>query len=319
MYRARPLFARLLAAFKAHWLRPLKWAAALAAAALLAFAGACHAAGARLVARSDAQQPRDSAGLLIGAAPRDLGPENAECAVLLVHGYLGCGNNFGRLPERLAQSGCRVRVMLLPGHGTSPRDLANVSGDQLLNAVLDEIDRLRPKHNRLVLVGHSMGGTLCTLVAARRQVDALVLAAPYFGVTTHWYYGFKPETWAKLTGPIVPWLYKGQRMIQVNKPDARPQIVSYQWVPASSVKVLMGLARQANNPDLLAKINCPVLLIHSHNDQAASPQAAQDALEKIPSPTQKTVWLDRSNHILFWDYDAEQAITETISLCQKQF
>ncbi|HUW60560.1 MAG TPA: alpha/beta fold hydrolase [Candidatus Bathyarchaeia archaeon] len=314
MYRAR----QIAAAFKAHWLRPLKWTAAPAAAVLLATIGASYAAGARLVARSDAQQPRDSAGLLIGAAPRDLGPENAECAVLLVHGYLGCGNNFGRLPERLAQSGFRVRVMLLPGHGTSPRNLANVSGDQLLKAVLDEIDRLRPNHKRLVLVGHSMGGTLATLAAAQRPVNGLVLAAPYFGVTTHWYYGLNPETWAKLSGPVVPWLYKGQHMIQVNKPDARPHIVSYRWVPASSVKMLMGLAKQANKPDLLAKINCPVLLIHSHNDQAASPEAAQNVLQKIPCATQKTVWLDRSNHILFWDYDAEQAINETVSFCQKR-
>ena len=308
---------RLGAAFKAHWLRPIKWAAALATAGLLATIGASYAAGDRLVARTDARQTRDSAGLLIGAAPRDLGPENAQCAVLLVHGYLGCGNNFGPLPERLAEKGFHVRVMLLPGHGTSPRDLANVSGDQLLNAVLDEIDRLRPNHNRLVLVGHSMGGTLATLAAAQRQVDALVLAAPYFGVTNHWYYGLKPETWAKLTGPLVPWLYKGQRMIQVNKPDARPHIVSYQWVPAASVKMLTGLARQANKPDLLAKINCPVLLIHSHNDQAASPKAAQNAIDQMATQNKKTVWLDQSNHILFWDYDAEKAITETISLCQK--
>jgi alpha-beta hydrolase superfamily lysophospholipase len=161
-----------------------------------------------------------------------------------------------------------------------------------------------------------MGGTLATLAAARRQVDALVLAAPYFGVTTHWYYGLKPETWAKLSGPVVPWLYKSQRMIQVNKPDARPHIVSYRWVPAASVKMLMGLARQANNPDLLTKINCPVLLIHSHNDQAASPKAAQNALERMPAKNKKKLWLDRSNHILFWDYDAEKAIAETVAFCR---
>jgi carboxylesterase len=305
------------AAFKRRGLLLVKCAIAAAAAVLLIFAGVSHAAGARRVARTDARQPRDSAGLLIGAAPRDLGPENAECAVLLVHGYIGCGNNFGQLPERLAQSGCRVRVMLLPGHGTSPRDLAKVSGAQLLKAVLDEIDRLRPNHKRLVLVGHSMGGTLCTLAAAQRQVDALVLAAPYFGVTSHWYYGLNPETWAKLTGTVVPWLYKGQSMIQVDKPDARPHIVSYQWVPASSVKTLMGLARQANNTAVLAKINCPVLLIHSHNDQAASPKAAQRAIEEMASQNKKTVWLDKSNHILFWDYDAENAIADTIVFCQK--
>ena len=308
---------QLAAAFRRHGLLPVKCAIAAISAVLLIIAGASQAAGARLVARTDARQPRDPAGLLIGAAPRGLGPENAQCAVLLVHGYLGCGNNFGQLPERLAEKGCRVRVMLLPGHGTSPRDLANVSSDQLLKAVLDEIDRLRPNYKRLVLVGHSMGGTLSTLAASQRQIDALVLAAPYFGVTSHWYYGLKPETWAKFTGPLVPWLYKAQKMIQVNKPDARPHIVSYRWVPASSVLTLMGLARQANKPEILAKINCPVLLIHSHNDQAASPKAAKNAIAQIASQNKKTVWLDKSNHILFWDYNAERAIAETVSICRE--
>ncbi|MCX5771571.1 MAG: alpha/beta fold hydrolase [Candidatus Hydrogenedentes bacterium] len=295
----------------------MKCAIAAVAAVLLMFAGVCHAAGGSLVARTDARQPRDDAGLLIGAAPRDLGSPNAECAVLLVHGYLGCGNNFGPLPERLAENGFRVRVMLLPGHGTSPRELAKVSRTQLISAVLEEIDRIRPNHKRLILVGHSMGGTLCTLAAAQRQIDGLVLAAPYFGVTSHWYYALKPETWAKITGPLVPWLYKGQQMVQVNKPDARPHIVSYRWVPASSVNNLMGLAELANNPGLLAKILCPVLLIHSRNDQAASPKAAQDALNLISSKNKKTIWVDKSNHILFWDYDADQAINETITFCQK--
>lgn len=292
-----------------------KWSAAAVAGTLLGFVAASHAAEPWLVKKTDARQPRNpDTGLLIGAEPRDLGPENAECAALLVHGYLGCGNNLGQLPERLAEKGCRVRVMLLPGHGTSPLDLAKTSGDDLLSAVLDEIDRLRPKHKRLVLVGHSMGGTLCTIAAAQRDVDALVLAAPYFAVTSHWYYGLKPETWARLTAPALPWIYKGRAMIQVNKPENRDKIVSYKWVPASSVKMLLGLAQKANQPDILKKITCPVTFIHSHRDQAASPQAAQKAFQAIPAQKKKFVWLNRSNHILFWDYEAEQAINEVIQL-----
>lgn len=301
-----------------RWLSSFKLAAASVVGLLAALAAASHAAGAGLVCRTDARQPRDSAGLLIGAAPRELGPEDAYCAVLLVHGYLGCGNNFGQLPEQLAENGFRVRVVLLPGHGTSPTDLAKTTNADLVKAVIDEIDRLRPRHKRVVLVGHSMGGTLCTIAAAQRQVDGLVLAAPYFGVTSHWYYVLKPETWAKITRPIVPWLYKGRRMVQVNKPDARSHIVSYKWVPASSVTNLVGLANQANHEDTLARISCPVLLVHSRHDQAADPKAARQAVEKMKSQDKKTVWVDHSNHILYWDYDAEQAILETVEFCKRQ-
>jgi len=291
-----------------------KWFAAAVAGAILTGVAGSHAAGPWFVKKTDARQPRNADGILSGAAPRDLGPEDAECAVLLVHGYLGCGNNFGELPERLAETGCRVRVMLLPGHGTSPRDLAKTTGSDLLGAVLDEIDLLRPKHKRLVLVGHSMGGTLCTLAAAERDIDALVLAAPYFAVTGHWYYGLKPETWARLTAPVLPWLYKGSAMIQVNKPDDRDKIVSYKWVPASSVNMLISLARKANNPEVLQKVACPVIVIHSRKDEAACPITAKKAFQTMAAEEKKFVLLNRSNHIIFWDYEAEQAIEEVVKL-----
>lgn len=297
--------------------RTMRWAIAGAVTALAVGGGACHAFGGRVVAWSDARQPRNAqTGLLTGAEPRDLGPVDADCAVLLVHGFLGCGNNFAKLPDRLAEQGCRVRVMLLPGHGTSPKDLARVSGAELTGAVLDEIDRLRPKHKRLILVGHSMGGTLCTLAASQREVDGLILAAPYFGVTGHWYYGLKPETWATVTGPVMPWLYKGRGLIQVNRREARGDIVSYRWVPSSSVKVLMGLARQANRPELLGNVSCPVLLIHSRNDEAASPAAAESAFARMAAKEKKAVWLEKSNHILFWDFDAETAMQLVCEECR---
>ena len=47
--------------------------------------------------------PRDpETGILRGAEPRTLGPDDAPVAVLLVHGYLGGSNNFADLPDRLA-------------------------------------------------------------------------------------------------------------------------------------------------------------------------------------------------------------------------
>src|SRR5690606_21253255 len=77
-----------------------------------------------LVDREDRRTPRDSeTGIMLGAEPHDLGPEDATKAALFVHGIAGCGNNFREVPDRLAAEGWRVRVLLLPGHGTSPKDL----------------------------------------------------------------------------------------------------------------------------------------------------------------------------------------------------
>jgi len=267
----------------------------------------------RLVTRADRRALRDpDTGILVGAEPRDLGPAGAEMGILLVHGFIGAGNNFNDLPERLAERGWRVRVMLLPGHGTSPRDFMEVGPDELLDAVLAELSALRANHSRVVLVGHSMGGSLCVLVAAQEDVDGIVLGAPYFGVTYRWYYILPAELWTKLASPFMRWVPKGRKLVQVNRKEVMDQIVSYRWTPLPGVMTLIELGRQAGDPAVLGRVRCPVLLIHSHGDNAASPKAAAEAFRNIGSTNKRAVWLETSNHVIYWDFEREQVAEEIL-------
>lgn len=267
-----------------------------------------------LVERDDRRVPRDPAtGIMIGAETRDLGPRNAPGVAIFVHGFAGSGNNFNELPDRLAREGWRVRVMRLPGHGTSPRDLERVGADELLRAVLAEIDAMKRDHQRIVLVGHSMGGALCALAASQRDVDGLVLGGAYFGVTHRWYYGLRPETWTELTSPLVRWIYKGKRFLQVNDRSVKDKIVAYTWLPSKAGLTLNEIGRRVNEAAVLESIRCPVLMIHSRRDVAASPQAAERALHAMASERKRLVWVDRSNHHVFWDYEAETVAREVES------
>lgn len=281
---------------------------------LLGSCAGCALITDRLVEKEIRTAPRNpESGILLEAEPRDLGPEDASGAVLFIHGFLGAGQNFADLPERVAEQGWRVRVMLLPGHGTTPRQLESVSAEELLQAVLEEVDEFRSKYKSLVLVGHSMGGTLAVLATSQRDVQRLVLAAPYFGITHHWYYLLRPERWVRIGYPLCRWVYKGQLFVQVNRPEAKDDILSYSWVPVRSGRTLLELAKRANDPRVLGKITCPVLLIHSSGDVAASPEAARRAFEEIPSKDKRALWLERSNHHLFFDYDREQVMAETLA------
>jgi len=254
----------------------------------------------------DRSAARDASGIRIGAEERILGPESASSAVLFVHGFVGGGNNFGEMPEVLAAHGWRVRVMRLPGHGTSPRDFARQSPDDLVSAVRREAEQLKQRYPKLVLVGHSMGGALSTIAAVEVQPAGLVLAAPYFGITYRWYYGLRPETWTKLLAPVVPYFYKGRLFLQVNRKEAKAEIFSYTWIPSRGLRTLMEIGRRAGQPEVLSKIHCPILWLHSQGDVAAAPDAAQKAIDAMASTLKETVWLGRSNHHIFWDYDREQ-------------
>ncbi len=244
--------------------------------------------------------------IMAGAEERILGSENASMAVLAVPGFLGGSNNFADLPDRLAEQGCFVQVLRLPGHGTSPRDLEKTTEKELLAAVEEALMPLRKRYDKVILMGHSMGGALCTLAASRNQVDGLVLGAPYFGVTHRWYYGLRPETWSKLMAPAMRWVYKGRIFVRVNKPGVRNEIVSYDWVPMRSVVMLQQLGNRVNTPEVLANVTCPVLWIHSAIDEAASYQAASRAFEHLAASDKRHVRLKTSDHIIFWDYEREE-------------
>jgi carboxylesterase len=261
-----------------------------------------------LVTAVDEAVARNDFGIMIGAEERDLGPAKSSGGCLLVHGFVGGSNNFADLPERLAERGWHVRVMRLPGHGTSPRDFENLQADDMVQAVRAELIAMHRRHRIVVLVGHSMGGTLATLAASEIRVNRLVLAAPYFGVTYRWYYGLAPEDWNALLSPVVRWVYKGKLFLQVNRTEAKDKIVSYTWVPSRGLSTLTSLGRWAGSADVLARIVCPVLTIHSSGDVAASQAATQKAVDAMASPEKPTLWLNRSNHHVFWDHEREQVI-----------
>ncbi|MFC1692601.1 alpha/beta hydrolase [Candidatus Latescibacterota bacterium] len=249
-------------------------------------------------------------GILYGAESYDTGPNDSSGAVLLIHGFIGAGNNFNDLPERLASLGWHVRVMRLPGHGTSPSDLEKETADSMLRAVREELDNLRKTHDCLAVVGHSMGGTLGILAAAETGVDRLVLCAPYFGATRKWYYLLSPETWASVSYPVVRWVYKGRAFVQVNRKEAKNKIVSYRWVPTQGFRILMELGKRADSPEILNRVSCPVLLLHSRGDNAASWECAEKAFDSINSTGKRAVWLKTSNHHIFWDYEHDEVIEE---------
>jgi carboxylesterase len=125
-------------------------------------------------------------------------------------------------------------------------------------------------------------------------------------VTHRWFYGLRPETWARIGAPAFRWVYKGNLFRQVNRKEDRDKILSYQWTPVRSITMLMDLGRRVNEEATLDAVACPVLLIHSRRDSAASPKAAENAVRAMPAREKTVHWLSRSNHIIFWDHERDE-------------
>ncbi len=271
-----------------------------------------------LVSRYEANAAREpGTPYLEGMAPRSLGPADATKAVLFVHGFIGAQSNFAQLPDTVAESGWHVETLRLPGHGTSPRDFERTTADELEAGVRDAVRALKADYDTVVLVGHSMGGALSTLVAAREPVDGLVLCAPYFGLTYDHLLGIPTDWLAKRLALVVRWLPGRPGNGPVAKPSGRAHIDCYGWIPTAGTLTALEVQERANDAAVLEAVTGPVFAIHSRNDSVTSSEATATALEKMTRASVQTTWLERSDHVIFWDYEAEQVAKEIVTFLKE--
>lgn len=94
--------------------------------------------------------------------------------VVMVHGAFCGGWVFERFRKPFEKAGYKVLTPDLPGHGQEGR-VAGQSMSDYARAIADLCESLPEPP---VLIGHSMGGLVAQLAAARTPVSALVLLAP---------------------------------------------------------------------------------------------------------------------------------------------
>ncbi len=97
--------------------------------------------------------------------------------VMLIHGFGGDLDNWLFNIDTIAESNA-VAALDLPGHGQSTKAIDTPTAETMVQAVVELLDHLAiPKAH---LVGHSMGGLVAGLVAAKNpeKVASLTLVAP---------------------------------------------------------------------------------------------------------------------------------------------
>ncbi len=94
---------------------------------------------------------------------------NARVAVLFLHGIVGTPRHFdNRLPlVHLVPEDWSVYSVLLPGHGGSVEDFSNSTMKQWKSYVRKTFYRLANSHEKVIIVGHSMGTLFALQLAVK--------------------------------------------------------------------------------------------------------------------------------------------------------
>jgi carboxylesterase len=221
--------------------------------------------------------------------------------VVVVHGFTANPRGTRSLGERLASAGFAVDVPLLPGHGTSVRDLARTRYSDWRARVERSVADLAADRDRIVVVGHSIGGTIALDLAATSQVP--LAAAVTINAMVLDRAGLLARI-APVLQHVLPYVPRGAAGMPTDD-FMRPGVQegAYAWVSARAAQsLLMQLPRVRRG---LAAVTCPVLVVTSPQDRTVDPANGPAIVAALAPDRVETLVCARSRHVPQLDHDEE--------------
>jgi carboxylesterase len=232
------------------------------------------------------------------------GAPGSEAGVVLLHGFLGTPAELKGLAGALHQAGYAVRAVRTPGHACSPEILRSSDRHAWRAAARDAVAFLR-RHGakRVAVVGFSVGGLLAAHAAAETEPDAVVLLAPWNGVTGYGWVPMAPTAAAAWLAPLLPYVPKPAGLGGLSDPSLVPP-PHYRHAPLAAVGEIEALRLEVAQQDM-PRITSPVLTIIVRHDIVASPDGALELMAGCRAPAQEIEWLERSGHVVDRDVERE--------------
>lgn len=221
----------------------------------------------------------------------------APDGVLLVHGLTATTAEVRPLAEYLHGQGFTVAGLLLPGHGTDPRDIGRYRWQDWLAAVTQAYNELKARCRRVAVGGESTGSVLTLHLAATHPEIAGVMAyAPALKLTL-------TPTQLLLTRALAPFdVMPTPKHGPPAESDALWQ--GYDVRPLRGVRELLRL--QAVVRPMLPRIRQPILIVQGRLDRSVDPGVPQEIYDRVGSADKELHWFSKSAHCVAIDCERQQ-------------
>lgn len=231
--------------------------------------------------------------------PSAYGSDGGPVGVLLIHGYTGSVAETRPMGEYLSRQGMTVRCPLLPGHGTTPRDLIQVRWQEWVDEVEAAFQDLGHHCDSVFVGGLSMGALLALWLGAKHsEIAGLIPMAPVIQVRNRLLpltLGLRHLLKYDPFGPIGD--------ADLGDPEGIHRIWCYDKTPIWGAGELYLLQRQVRRA--LPTIHQPILIFQGRRDAQVSPQAAQILYDTVATTDKTLIWLENSGHNLLADGERE--------------
>ena len=199
--------------------------------------------------------------------------------VLLTHGLTDSPYFMRHLAALFQENGFRVMAVLLPGHGTQPGDLLDVSWQEWAKAVAYGTDRLDAEADEVYLAGFSAGGTLSVYQSLRDQrVRGLFLFSPALRIASR-------AASANLH-KFYSWLIPSAKWVDI-KPDA--DIYKYESFTKNAAAQMYALTQELDEQLQQHEVSIPVFAAASRDDATVNASATVEFMAHMRHPSSKLV------------------------------
>ena len=186
--------------------------------------------------------------------------------VLLTHGLSDSPYLMRHLAKFFQENGFRVMAVCLPGHGTQPGDLLDISWQEWAKVVAYGVDRLAEEVEDIYLGGFSAGGALSVYQSlCDKRVSGLFLFSPAIRITP----------WAMLTKlhKLYSWLVPYGKWLAI-KPDH--DIYKYESFPLNAAVQVYALTREIKRLLKGQQMDTPIFVACSEDDITVDTSATLD-------------------------------------------
>ncbi|MGY0218868.1 alpha/beta hydrolase [Endozoicomonadaceae bacterium StTr2] len=203
----------------------------------------------------------------------------ADKGILLIHGLGDSPWSFVDISQALAEKGFLVRTVLLPGHGTRPGDMLDVSHTDWQALVSRQVELLKQEVKEVYLGGFSTGANLAYLHAANdAEIRGLILFSP----------GFKSVT--SLIA-VTPALSSVTRWLEYDDVDDATDYTKYSAMPTNGFAQYYHTSKSVLKSLEHKSFNRPVFIAASEDDSILDTAGIKDLFtERFTHPDSRLIW-----------------------------
>lgn len=203
---------------------------------------------------------------------------------LLFHGLSDSAYVWTDLARVIADRGFDVRVVLLPGHGSHPRNMLEISYRQWLVAARAHVGLWQVDETPFYLGGFSLGGVIATILALEQpeKIAGLFLISPAYHSQLN-----SLLRWSWIYAWYKPWMFGG--LIHEDNP------IKYNSIPINSGTQYYRTTQYLKNHWHDQRLNLPVLMVSTLDDSVIDVEYTRRLFQKRFTSPRKQLLLYSNN------------------------